>query len=45
MSPCGEVNFMSVFTALNNIKKQRKFNITPYGKNLEGYIFEKFFTT
>ena len=25
------VNFVSVFTALNNTKKQRKFNITPYG--------------
>ena len=47
-------NFL-VFTALNNTKKQRKFNITPYwgkfllfnllGYNLksDGYIFEKFF--
>ena len=26
------VNFVSTFTALNNIKKQRKFNITPYGE-------------
>ena len=26
------VNFVSVFTALNNTKKQRQFNITPYGK-------------
>ena len=26
------VNFVSVFTALNNTKKQRKFNITPYGE-------------
>ena len=51
------VTFVSVFTALNNTKKQREFNITPYGenfyqltywekiKNLEGYIFVKFFTT
>ena len=23
---------LSVFTALNNTKKQRKFNITPYGE-------------
>ena len=50
------VNFVSVFTALNNTHMQRKFNITPCGKifyyltyweknqNLEGYIFEKFFT-
>ena len=48
---------MSVFTAINNTKKQRKFNITSYGENvnqltywdkisnLEGYIFEKFFAT
>ena len=45
---------MSFFTtALNNTKKERKFNITPYEEifycdkilNLEGYIFEKFFTT
>ena len=28
------VNFVSVFTALNNIKKQRKFNTTPYGENV-----------
>ena len=27
------VNFVSVFTALNNTKKQSKFNITPYGEN------------
>ena len=27
------VNFESVFTALNNTKKQRKFNITPNGGN------------
>ena len=28
------VNFVSVFTALNNTKKQQqKFNITPYGEN------------
>ena len=27
------VNFVSVFTALNNTKKQRKLNITPYGEN------------
>ena len=27
------VNFVSVFTALDNTKKQRKFNITPYGEN------------
>ena len=27
------VNFVSVFTALNNTKKQRKFNITPDGEN------------
>ena len=26
------VNFGSAFTALNNTKKQRKFNITPYGE-------------
>ena len=26
------VNFVSVFTALNNTKKQRNFNITPYGE-------------
>ena len=26
------VNFVSVFTALNNTKTQRKFNITPYGE-------------
>ena len=26
------VNFVSVFTALNNTKKERKFNITPYGE-------------
>ena len=26
------VNFVSVFAALNNIKKQRKFSITPYGE-------------
>ena len=27
------INFVFVFTALNNTKKQRKFNInTPYGK-------------
>ena len=26
------VDFVSVFTALNNIKKQRKFNITSYGE-------------
>ena len=26
------VNFVSVFTAVNNTKKQRKFNITPYGE-------------
>ena len=25
--------FLSVFTALNGTKKQRKFNITPYGEN------------
>ena len=25
------VNFVSVFIALNKTKKQRKFNITPYG--------------
>ena len=25
--------FVSVFTALNNTKKPRKFNITPYGEN------------
>ena len=35
------VNFVSVFTALNNTKKQREFNITPYGEilllNLPGY--------
>ena len=48
---------MSVFAALHNTKKQRNFNITPYGdffyyltywdkiQNLEGYIFEKCFTT
>ena len=27
------VNFVSVFTALNNIKKQRTFNITQYKGN------------
>ena len=27
------VNFVSVFTALNNTKKQIKFNITPYGEH------------
>ena len=27
------VNFVSVFTALNNTKRQRKFNITPYRGN------------
>ena len=27
------VHFVSVFTALNNTKKQRKFNITPYVEN------------
>ena len=38
-----KVNFVSVFTALNNSKKQRKFKlITPYGEiflsvNLLGY--------
>ena len=26
------VNFVSVFTALNKTRKQRKFNITPYGE-------------
>ena len=26
------VNFVSVFTALYNIKNRRKFNITPYGQ-------------
>ena len=26
------VNFVSVFAALNNTKKQTKFNITPYGE-------------
>ena len=26
------VKFVSVFPALNNIKKQRKFNITPFGE-------------
>ena len=26
------VNFVSVFTAINNTQKKRKFNITPYGK-------------
>ena len=26
------VKFMSVFTALNNINKQRKFNIAPFGE-------------
>ena len=35
------VNFLSVFTALNSTKKQRKFNITPWGNvllvNLLGY--------
>ena len=30
------VNFESVFTALNNTKKQRNFNITPSGKKLTG---------
>ena len=30
----GSVNFVSVFTALNNTKKQRKFNITPYGEKV-----------
>ena len=28
------VNFESVFIAINNTKKQRKFNITPYGENV-----------
>ena len=28
------VTFESVFTALNNTKKQRKFNIMPYEENL-----------
>ena len=27
------VNFVSVFTALNNTKKQKKINITLYGEN------------
>ena len=27
------VNFVYVFTALNNTNKQRKFNITPYGEH------------
>ena len=27
-----DVYFMSVFTVLNNTKKQRKYNITPYGE-------------
>ena len=51
------VNFVSVFTAFNNTKKQRKLNIIPYGAkfyqltywdkiyHLEDNIFEKFFTT
>ena len=30
---CYNVNFVYVFTALNNAKKQRKFNITPYVEN------------
>ena len=54
---CCIANFVSVFTALNNTKKQRRFNITPCGENVyqltyldkilnpEGYIFDKFFTT
>ena len=27
-------SFISVFTALNNTKKQRKLNITPYGEKV-----------
>ena len=34
----GNVNFVSVFTALSNTKKQRKFNITPYGENFHQLI-------
>ena len=30
---CCNVNFVSVFSALNNTKKHSKFNITPYGNN------------
>ena len=33
------VNFASVFTALNNTKTQRKFNITPYGENVYQLIY------
>ena len=48
--------FESVFTAINNTKRQRKFNITQYGenvyllayrdiiRNLVGYVCGKFFT-
>ena len=32
------VNFVCVFTALSNTKKQRKFNITPYGENFHQLI-------
>ena len=28
------IQFVSVFIELNNTKQQRKFNITPYGKNV-----------
>ena len=33
------VNFVSVFIALNNTKKQRKFNITPYGEKFYQFIY------
>ena len=29
---------LQVFTALSNTKKQRKFNITPYGENFHQLI-------
>ena len=33
------VNFVSIFTALNNTKKQRKFNNTPYRENFYQLIY------
>ena len=32
------VNFVSVFTASSNTKKQRKLNITPYVENFDQLI-------
>ena len=33
------VNFVSIFTALNNTKNKRQFNITPYGEKFYHLIY------